>query len=177
MLDSELSLPRTKSSRIGPMLDRAIETSEKLEDTRFTARQEVIKAIRSMEQDMFTATEGVSLRGMPDLLSDGTRHCYGMRVRGKFNEPLPRDGRSVLVINQRGLLCYATRVFTTAVDWRCRPVNDDEILTEDLESYVESIKIALGEHVRRIKKSGEKFERLEEFAKRIQVIYAAKPVS
>lgn len=157
---------------LGP--DDLTAAHQRLVDSRHGAKQDAIKAIRLIEGRLVEALAGEPLRGLPNLLPEvGARHqqFYALQVRGKFaDRPLPYD-EAVVVLTREGRLCWATREsdghLRPAVRAHLVPVEDDELMLEDLQLVAASVERALQAHLARVESTSERYRNVSALARRV----------
>lgn len=167
----------TEVTGLPKLIEDAGRASDDLRATRARAREDAIRAIRSMERALVEALAGETLKGLREVVPG----YYAARVRsaGRVGvaapyEPLPEprpgdgSGREVLVVNAHGCLEMArsTRAFGRGVALS-RDATDDDLLVEDVENLARLYAELLGEHVERARRSAERFGRLNAIAQRI----------
>lgn len=132
------------------MLDHPIadvaESTRTLSEVRVNARAKVVAAIRSIERKLVEALAGERLRGTPRFTTrDAKSPFWGVRI-GTRRRSGQLDGvREVLVLTDRGRLVAAKQRADGGVDHRL--VYDDELIAEDLEPVMRSVREALERHV------------------------------
>lgn len=155
-------------------LDEAIHrtavVSTVLSEKRLKARVVSIRAIRELEERLVEAIAGEKIRGMPNLMPTG-EPLYAMRINSwsrkwGASEPLPRDGREVLVLTNVGQLRVARR--DGQEPWSdLREVVDEELVIEDLELFTRAVQAALEKHMALVDKRVRSIARVEDLAKRV----------
>jgi len=115
-----------------------------LADEREKAREKSVRAMRAIEKRVRQALQGDRLRGIPNI---GTRALpmYAHRVTSARNNAgkMPIGGREVLVVAADGSLNAGSLTPRGPV---MRPVDDDELVFEDLEAYARVITDLLERH-------------------------------
>lgn len=153
------------AQKIDNALARAARASRALSETRTKARDVSIRAIRDVERRVVEALAGEQLRGMPNLAERGAP-LRAMRVnawsRNGDSSMLPRDGREVLVFTAAGRLAVAR---LGEVGPQIRHVTDDELVLEDLSSFVGVVQEALERHIALVDRRVQSLKKAEALAK------------
>lgn len=124
-----------------------------------------VQAIRTLEARLVDSLSGERLRGLPNL---GTREAsfYAARIvpsRAQAGR-LPPDGREVLAIGTDGKLVV---VWSFRGRVESRPVLDEELVLEDLESFVKIVSELLERFIALSDRRTEKLQRTGRLAKRL----------
>lgn len=154
----------------GALIDTC-KTLGRVRETQARARAGAIEALRRIEERLVVALEGGRLRGMPNLLPEAEQPFYAVRLRGRFDEVLPLDGRAVLVLRDDGRLCMAMREEqrtlrpeTVTVHWEA---HDGDLRAEDLEVVTERVHEALVSHLARISRTEARYRAAADLAQRL----------
>lgn len=149
----------------GSLAARAATASDNLQSARADARKSAISAIRAVEQALLASLDGEKLRGLPEI---ATRY-RAARVRGKrIDLTLDHEharGKEHLVIGEDGKLSMA-RYEKFGVTWR--PVQDDELLIEDVEAVAGAARAVLERHLETVAKTTRRYEELRALSDRIK---------
>lgn len=150
-----------------------LEQSTRLEvEKRGVANGEALSAIRAIEARLREALGGETLKGLPNLLPDGTRPFHGLRLnnggRHGTAEYLPRDGREVLALSRDGTIVMVARdVVHGEVLPSIRQAGDENLRADMLEPIVRSVQEALDGHLLRSEKRGVAHEETRKLAEKI----------
>lgn len=157
------------------LLGAARRENEELRESQERARPACVRAVRKLEAALVEALDGEKLRGLPMLYfsPDKRLRLFGARARGpEMDSRLPLDGRSVMVFGEDGRLRMALRDLV-ANCYRVRPVEDSELLYEDVEDAGRVVAALLRVHVDSVRGRSEKYRRFEAMAERLEAAVAA----
>lgn len=156
------------------VLGRVSEVNVRVACTRARVRQVSIQSIRMLEARIVAALNGERLRGMPNLMRNGSVPFHAMRVnswsRNGSGGHLPKDGREVLVFASDGRLHVASVRVEGGCGSKCvqrRDVTDEELVSEDLESFARGVQESLEKHMALSDRRLVDLERMESLARRL----------
>lgn len=158
------------TSKVDDAIDQAKQASERVSDERRKARESAVRAMRQLEARVLEALDGDKLIGLSKLMPPTARELLGERVnawsRHGSGGYLPDDGREVLILARDGSLQVAKR-HADGKAYVLRPVLDDELVAEDLESYVRVLQEALQQHALLASTRQERLMRIRTLADRL----------
>jgi hypothetical protein len=163
------------SRKLDELLDGVKKASSRLSVSRGQAHTSAIALIRELEWRLHNSLQNETLRGLPEL-TPGPTPLQGVQVRSirydrqKFEEPLPTDGKSVLVLDKYGALIMARRVFDPIGrydGWTSWVVADDELKAEDLEPFTRAVQLVMENHLARVERTAQTYDKVSEFANRL----------
>ena len=142
---------------LADLLEQTKEGGELLRDARERARPACIAAVRKLEAALVEALGGEKLRGLPVLWPDpmqgnptGAERYNAARARGKKNiERVLSEAKPVLVVSEDGHLKMAVAFAAPNEDVGPveRPVEDAELLAEDVEDVASAVEEVLRRHL------------------------------
>lgn len=159
------------------------QTTTELEATKAEAREISVRAIRTLVARLAEALDGATLKGLPNLGASSSKPWRGARVRGSGGRraraddidflatPLARPaggetyGKAAICINHRGELVSAQ--LDCHGDVRESPVHDDDLFAEDAERLASALAGVLHQHIRRSKRSTQRFANIRAFSDRV----------
>src|SRR5580704_11578514 len=143
---------------------RIPEAQERVAIARGDARERAILAIRAIEGALLEALEGEHLRGLLNL-GDRVEKFHGVRVRhgdAKATLSLTSDERP-LVLGKEGLLVFARWAYGgegRRDRIEIEAAQDDELLVEDLESMIRTVRAVVEGHVAALGRTSDKFRQI-----------------
>jgi hypothetical protein len=149
---------------LAKLLEETKEGGELLAAAREKARPECIAAVRALEAALLEALGGEALKGLPRLQNNPG--VYGAPVRGKHRD-VELDERPTLVVAASGRLTMA-RLIEDSGDVEQRPVEDEELLAEDLEAVAQTFSVVLVRHLASVEKTTARYEGLSALAKKLE---------
>jgi hypothetical protein len=139
------------------------------------ANSAAVKSIRAIEQELREELAGKVILGLPNLSHSSTQPFRGIQVRTRrADTPLPRvkygeaRGREVLCWGLDGSLVMACALADGTVD--SRPLADDEIRAEDLESVLEAFVALSAAYLRASENRQGRYGRILGLAKAIDAV-------
>lgn len=151
--------------------------SQDLEEKRLIANEEAKQAIEAIEGQLLEAIDYDKLRGMPNLLPDGFRPFYAMRVNveGPRSTYLPRDGRTVLVLTDTGMLLNAAwRRVGDLIEAETFLLKDRDYRADLLDPYISAVQEALQGHLARTERRVDAYERASALAQKIAGVVGSR---
>jgi len=120
---------------------------------------------------------GGNLRGLMNLTADPQSEPFvAVRLRGKhLSEPLPFDGRGVLVMLQQGQLAIARRAVDRydgakmGVD--VRPITPDDLVAQDVTDVLPNIARVLRVHAAKTQECAERYDAMAQIAEKIVSVF------
>lgn len=166
---------RSVSSLSTDRIEQARVVNELTAQSRERARADAVRIIRQLEERLITALSGEVLRGLPNLCRDAAKPFFAIRARcGDASDPLPWDGRAVLVLALDGHLRMAMRQedktlrpVTEVVSWLAE---DKDILAEDLACVTKRMNEALENHLTKAVKATERYTAVSDLAERLSMV-------
>ncbi len=134
------------------------------------ARGATIAMLRLIEKRLLDGLEGARLRGIPNLMPEVvSAPFHATRVRGRnLNEPLPFDGRGVLVLTAHGQFCVARRDLEgydgITVRVNARPAVDEDFVAQDVAEIASNVAHVLKRHVAQCGSASGNYARLRDVA-------------
>lgn len=136
-----------------------------LRTVREAAAPEARAAIRRAETHLVEALGGERLYDAPNLAVSSEPY-FGYRIRTRH--PDKRLGKSpTLVLSDRGQLTIAWRT-QAGLGWR--PVDNDELVAEDLPRILEVMELATRRHIDKASRRKARFENIRELADKVTFI-------
>lgn len=153
---------------LAKLLEQTEEGSKLLREAAEDARPACVAAVRQMEASLVEALGGETLKGLPCLYGESAERFYGARARGRLDKKLYE--KPVLVICPDGVLRIAqvSEEATCAFRVEVRPVEDSELLVEDVEVVARAIDAVLKAHVAAAAKTTARYDALVELARKIE---------
>lgn len=148
--------------------------SARLYASRETASERAVQTLRSLSDKVHSALAGETMRGMcnlapraahPFLAAHATAGDSGHGV----DSFLPLDGSEIIVIDKTGRIRVAA-VTESGRDWYDRPIEDDDISAETLESVTDAMQLVLERHLTRVDKGIRNYEQIAMLADRIGAV-------
>jgi hypothetical protein len=148
----------------------AADASSIVEFAREETKREALEAIRLLERRIKDAVRGDVIRGLSALVREGTPF-FAARIGSKsIDDPLPYNGRQVLVFSKTGGLWWASRVTTPQVceqRWIAHEAADETLRTEHLEQALTTADEMLRRHIDRAEKTAANYERIAQIHDRV----------
>ena len=151
-------------------LDRVRELSERVSAARERANEAAVRAVRGLERRLVESLGDDVLRGLPNL-TPGHRNTafHGLRVsdapsRDGPAEELPRDGRAVLAISNRGVLVLVRR---TADGHEVSPAEDADVRADTLRPFIAAVQCAVEAYLTRAERRAAAYEEISALALRL----------
>jgi len=161
-------------SRLLHLLDDIEQVQGVLADTRVDARDSVAMAIFELQRKLKSALGQHVLKGAPNLAAGGASEpFYAWRLRGKYlSEPLPHDGREILVVTMFGEFAMAKRDLEsydgTQMQIVARDATSLDVTAQDVHEVFPNMLRILSKHLELAKRSCERYEYMSDLSDRIR---------